>query len=237
MAYRDISEAEYREWSAIYDQAAATINGRGEALDKAAEIIEKDLFLLGATAIEDKLQEGVPDTIHTLQMAGIKVWVLTGDRQETAINIGLSCRLISESMNLVIVNEESALGTKEFISKRLSAITSQRKSGELEDLALIIGLLWRPSFWRMILIGYFTPQTVKAWHMHLRKTSQRHSSNLLSCARPSFAVSRLLISVIFASLIPFCRSCFTASKGTRRKTGEEKSKSDSLGYRRRSQRC
>lgn len=59
------------------------------------------MFLLGATAIEDKLQEGVPDTIHTLQAAGVKVWVLTGDRQETAINIGMSCRLITESMNLV----------------------------------------------------------------------------------------------------------------------------------------
>ena len=64
-------------------------------------MIEKDLFLLGATAIEDKLQDGVPDTIHTLQMAGVKFWVLTGDRQETAINIGMSCRLISESMNMV----------------------------------------------------------------------------------------------------------------------------------------
>ena len=61
------------------------------------------MFLLGATAIEDKLQDGVPDTIHTLQMAGVKVWVLTGDRQETAINIGMSCRLISESMNLVSI--------------------------------------------------------------------------------------------------------------------------------------
>jgi phospholipid-transporting ATPase len=101
IAYRDVPDAEYREWSAIYDQAAHTINGRGEALDGAAELIEKDMFLLGATAIEDKLQDGVPDTIHTLQMAGIKVWVLTGDRQETAINIGMSCRLISESMNLV----------------------------------------------------------------------------------------------------------------------------------------
>ena len=138
LASRTISEAEYKEWSVIYDTAAATINGRGEALDKAAEIIEKDMFLLGATAIEDKLQEGVPDTIHTLQMAGIKVWVLTGDRQETAIKIGLSCRLISESMNLVIVNEETAMGTKEFITKRLNAITSQRKTGELEDLALVI---------------------------------------------------------------------------------------------------
>ena len=156
IAYRDVSDAEYRQWSTIYDQAAQTINGRGDALDNAAELIEKDMFLLGATAIEDKLQDGVPDTIHTLQMAGIKVWVLTGDRQETAINIGMSCRLISESMNLVqnysfglehcdlprsqvIANEESALGTKDFLERRLIAIKNQRNTGELEDLALIIG--------------------------------------------------------------------------------------------------
>ncbi|KAF8200726.1 calcium transporting ATPase [Pholiota molesta] len=138
IAYRDIPEQEYQQWAEIYNQAAATINGRGDALDQAAELIEKDLFLLGATAIEDKLQDGVPDTIHTLQMAGIKVWVLTGDRQETAINIGMSCRLISESMNLVIVNEENAHDTHEFLTKRLSAIKNQRSTGELEDLALII---------------------------------------------------------------------------------------------------
>ncbi|KAG7098494.1 hypothetical protein E1B28_000438 [Marasmius oreades] len=138
LASRDIPEQEYRQWATIYEQAAQTINGRGEALDQAAELIEKDLFLLGATAIEDKLQEGVPDTIHTLQQAGIKVWVLTGDRQETAINIGMSCRLISESMNLVIVNEGNVHDTEEFITKRLSAIKNQRSTGELEDLALII---------------------------------------------------------------------------------------------------
>ncbi|TFY79586.1 hypothetical protein EWM64_g4423 [Hericium alpestre] len=138
IAYRDIPDPEYRQWVTIYDQAAATINGRGEALDKAAEIIEKDMFLLGATAIEDKLQEGVPDTIHTLQTAGIKVWVLTGDRQETAINIGMSCRLITESMNLVIINEETLHDTKEYLDRRLTAIKNQRSTGELEDLALII---------------------------------------------------------------------------------------------------
>jgi phospholipid-transporting ATPase len=98
---RDIPEDEYKKWAVVHSRAAATINGRQDALDKAAEIIERDLFLLGATAIEDKLQDGVPETIYTLQQAGIKVWVLTGDRQETAINIGLSCRLISESMSLV----------------------------------------------------------------------------------------------------------------------------------------
>lgn len=101
LAYRDISDEEYTTWSAMYDHAAAQLSGRAEALDKVAEAIEQNLQLLGATAIEDKLQDGVPDAIHTLQQAGIKIWVLTGDRQETAINIGLSCRLISESMNLV----------------------------------------------------------------------------------------------------------------------------------------
>lgn len=52
-----------------------------------AELIEKDLVLIGSTAIEDKLQEGVPACIETLQRAGIKIWVLTGDKVETAINI------------------------------------------------------------------------------------------------------------------------------------------------------
>ena len=51
------------------------------------------MFLLGATAIEDKLQDGVPECIHSLADAGIKIWVLTGDKQETAINIGYSCRV------------------------------------------------------------------------------------------------------------------------------------------------
>lgn len=52
-----------------------------------AELIEKDLILIGCTAIEDKLQEGVPTCIETLSRAGIKIWVLTGDKMETAINI------------------------------------------------------------------------------------------------------------------------------------------------------
>jgi phospholipid-transporting ATPase len=141
IAMREIPEQEYQPWSAIYERAAATVNGRTEEIDKASELIEKNLFLLGATAIEDKLQEGVPDTIYTLQQAGIKVWVLTGDRQETAINIGLSCRLISESMNLVIVNEESADATADFIHKRLLALrAASRDPTDSEDLALIIGL-------------------------------------------------------------------------------------------------
>ncbi len=91
-------------------------------MDKAAELIEKDLFLLGATAIEDKLQNEVPETIHTLASAGIKIWVLTGDRQETAINIGYSCKLLTEEMTLIVCNEKTHFETKEFLEKKLIAV-------------------------------------------------------------------------------------------------------------------
>ena len=96
-------------------------------------------FLLGATAIEDKLQDGVPDTIHTLQTAGIKIWVLTGDRQETAINIGMSCKLISEDMTLLIVNQDNSTATRDNLAKKLNAVRNQNATGtELESLVLII---------------------------------------------------------------------------------------------------
>ena len=140
LAMREVPEDEFQQWWQIFEKASTTVSGnRAEELDKAAELIEHDFYLLGATAIEDKLQDGVPDTIHTLQEAGIKVWVLTGDRQETAINIGMSCKLISEDMSLLIVNEENSAATRDNITKKLTAIRSQTSSGaELDTLALII---------------------------------------------------------------------------------------------------
>lgn len=57
--------------------------------------IEQNFTLIGSTAIEDKLQDEVEDTIKSLKSAGIKIWVLTGDKIETAINIGFSCGLLT----------------------------------------------------------------------------------------------------------------------------------------------
>ncbi|KAJ0417413.1 hypothetical protein BJY00DRAFT_289532 [Aspergillus carlsbadensis] len=136
LAMREIPEDEFQQWYQIFDKAATTVSGnRADELDKAAELIEKDFYLLGATAIEDRLQDGVPDTIHTLQTAGIKIWVLTGDRQETAINIGMSCKLISEDMTLLIVNEDNAPATRDNLTKKLQAVQSQP---EAEQMALVI---------------------------------------------------------------------------------------------------
>jgi P-type E1-E2 ATPase len=63
-----------------------------------AEKLETGFNLVGSTAIEDKLQDGVGDTIQAFKDAGIKVWVLTGDKVETAINIGFSCKLLDNEM-------------------------------------------------------------------------------------------------------------------------------------------
>ena len=140
LAMREIPEQEFQQWWQIFDKASTTVSGnRADEIDKAAELIERDLVLLGATAIEDKLQDGVPETIHTLQTAGIKVWVLTGDRQETAINIGMSCKLLSEDMTLLIVNESNAADTRENLSKKLGAIRGQTPGPmEMETMALVI---------------------------------------------------------------------------------------------------
>ncbi|XP_073476414.1 phospholipid-transporting ATPase IC-like [Aquarana catesbeiana] len=105
LCYKDISEEEFDIWSKRYKAASVAINNRDEALDKVYEEIENDLVLLGATAIEDKLQDGVPETIYTLAKADIKIWVLTGDKKETAENIGLACKLITDE-SVVTYGEE-----------------------------------------------------------------------------------------------------------------------------------
>ena len=102
VAERDLSEEFYQEWSRSHDLAAQAVQNREERLEEVADLIERELMLIGGTAIEDRLQDGVPDTIALLGRAGIKLWVLTGDKVETAINIGFSCNLLSSEMELIL---------------------------------------------------------------------------------------------------------------------------------------
>uniref|UniRef100_A0A8C1SY08 Phospholipid-transporting ATPase n=1 Tax=Cyprinus carpio TaxID=7962 RepID=A0A8C1SY08_CYPCA len=90
-AYVDLEEEAYQEWLKEYNRISTVLKDRAQKLEECYELIEKNLLLLGATAIEDRLQAGVPETIATLMKANIKIWVLTGDKQETAINIGVMC--------------------------------------------------------------------------------------------------------------------------------------------------
>ncbi|KAK4187296.1 hypothetical protein QBC35DRAFT_235944 [Podospora australis] len=110
IAEKELAEEEYREWRKEHDMAATALENREEKLEEVADKIERDLSLLGGTAIEDRLQDGVPDTIALLGDAGIKLWVLTGDKVETAINIGFSCNLLHNDMDLlrIQVNEDES---------------------------------------------------------------------------------------------------------------------------------
>uniref|UniRef100_A0A3Q3KLL6 Phospholipid-transporting ATPase n=1 Tax=Monopterus albus TaxID=43700 RepID=A0A3Q3KLL6_MONAL len=103
LAYKDLDEEYFSQWKERHHEASTALEDRESKLDQLYEEIEQDLLLLGATAIEDKLQDGVAHTIEQLSKADIKIWVLTGDKQETAENIGYSCNLLREEMNEVFV--------------------------------------------------------------------------------------------------------------------------------------
>uniref|UniRef100_A0AAZ3PEV9 Phospholipid-transporting ATPase n=1 Tax=Oncorhynchus tshawytscha TaxID=74940 RepID=A0AAZ3PEV9_ONCTS len=135
-AYVDLEEGVYQEWLKEYTRISTIIKDRAQKLEDCYELLEKDLLLLGATAIEDRLQAGVPETIATLMKADIKIWVLTGDKQETAINIGYSCRLVSHGMSLIIVNEDSLDATRATLTAHCTSLGDSL--GKENELALII---------------------------------------------------------------------------------------------------
>ncbi|XP_040903867.1 probable phospholipid-transporting ATPase IA isoform X3 [Toxotes jaculatrix] len=115
-AVADISESSYQQWQELHHRACTSLQNRALKLEESYELIEKNLQLLGATAIEDKLQDKVPETIETLMKADIKIWILTGDKQETAINIGHSCKLLTKNMGMLVINEDTLDGTREILS-------------------------------------------------------------------------------------------------------------------------
>jgi phospholipid-transporting ATPase len=129
---RDLNVAEYEDWHHRYEEASNLLIGRTRKLREIANSIEFNLNLLGATGIEDRLQDGVPETIESLRQAGIKVWVLTGDKQETAISIGISCKLLTSSMQQIIINGKSKDACRKLLedAKTTHGITkTKRKKG------------------------------------------------------------------------------------------------------------
>lgn len=106
-AQRRLSKEEAEAWLREWQDAQNVVNYRQEALDSCSAEVERELELIGATAVEDRLQDGVPETIRSLRFAGIKIWVLTGDRTETAINIGYSAGLLDESSELLLCGQAS----------------------------------------------------------------------------------------------------------------------------------
>ncbi|XP_068799066.1 phospholipid-transporting ATPase VD isoform X4 [Struthio camelus] len=107
IAKKVMSDAEYAEWLNLQFLAETSIDNREELLLESAIRLETKLTLLGATGIEDRLQEGVPDTIQALRKAGIKIWMLTGDKRETAVNVAYACRLLEPDDKIFTLKSQS----------------------------------------------------------------------------------------------------------------------------------
>ncbi|XP_055020412.1 phospholipid-transporting ATPase IF [Boleophthalmus pectinirostris] len=101
VACRHFSPEQYSEVDRRLNAARTALQQREEKLQEAFNFIERDLHLLGATGVEDKLQDKVQETIEALRLAGIKVWVLTGDKHETAVSVSLSCGHFHRTMNIL----------------------------------------------------------------------------------------------------------------------------------------
>ncbi|XP_054417916.1 phospholipid-transporting ATPase VA [Pteronotus mesoamericanus] len=107
IAKRVLSQEEYACWLKGHLEAESAVDNREELLFQSAIRLETDLHLLGATGIEDRLQDGVPETIAKLRQAGLQIWVLTGDKQETAVNIAYACKLLDHDEEVITLNAES----------------------------------------------------------------------------------------------------------------------------------
>ena len=107
LAYKTVSSADYAVYDKWISEANSDILRREERLAHVYELIEKDLSLVGVTAVEDKLQQDVDVTIDALAKAGIKIWVLTGDKTETAVSICESCRHFDINMSRLFLTDMS----------------------------------------------------------------------------------------------------------------------------------
>ncbi|KAG9345376.1 hypothetical protein JZ751_009923 [Albula glossodonta] len=138
LAYRDLSEQQWEDWAERHRGAERATDCREDRLAAVYEDIEQDMMLLGATAIEDKLQEGVPETIAILSLANIKIWVLTGDKQETAVNIGYSCKMLTDDMSEVfLINGHTVQSVREDLRKareRMMESARSRDGGKEEEM-------------------------------------------------------------------------------------------------------
>uniref|UniRef100_A0A8C1V280 Phospholipid-transporting ATPase n=1 Tax=Cyprinus carpio TaxID=7962 RepID=A0A8C1V280_CYPCA len=151
LAYKDLDEDEFEKWKERHHEASTSLEDREAKLDTIYEEIEKDLLLLGASAVEDKLQDGVPQTIEQLAKADIKIWVLTGDKQETAENIGYSCNMLRGSARGACVNpysvfrnarkkmspesgDEPPIEKSRLLGKKSQVVEDEKKDMQLELL-------------------------------------------------------------------------------------------------------
>jgi len=138
IAYREVEEKEYEIWNREFLDVVSDPTKKSVQLDIICDRIERDLFLIGSTAIEDKLQDNVDDSLQSLINAGISIWMLTGDKMDTAKSIAFSCKLVTHEFTLIEIPEKSRKADiNYFINNALDVIHSERDKNI--KYALVLG--------------------------------------------------------------------------------------------------
>ncbi|CAD5116940.1 DgyrCDS5779 [Dimorphilus gyrociliatus] len=124
IAKKELSKSEFERDHEILTTAHNSVANRDENVALAYDQVERDLTLVGVTAVEDELQEGVPETLTSLRTAGIKVWVLTGDKEETAVNISYFAGHFDKNMQeMRLTNRISEEDCVEFLKQNKKILT------------------------------------------------------------------------------------------------------------------
>ncbi|XP_015416471.1 PREDICTED: probable phospholipid-transporting ATPase VD isoform X2 [Myotis davidii] len=181
IAKKVMSDTEYEEWLRNHFLAETSIDNREELLLESAMRLENKLTLLGATGIEDRLQEGVPESIDALHKAGIKIWMLTGDKQETAVNIAYACKLLEPDDKLFILNTQSKDACEVLMGTILKEL--QKKSPVSPEQASLSEDLHQPSAPRDSGLRAGLIITGKTLEFALQESLQRQFLELTACCQ------------------------------------------------------
>ncbi|KAF7233366.1 hypothetical protein EG68_05038 [Paragonimus skrjabini miyazakii] len=139
MGARILSANQWREYKSELDSARGQLDNREQALNRIYSKIESRFMLTGCTGIEDMLQDGVPETITALREAGIQVWVLTGDKEETAVNISYSAGHFFQGMNEArITKQEDLLSCNQELDKQVERIGEAKRLNQDEKFGIVI---------------------------------------------------------------------------------------------------
>ena len=137
IAYKEITEEYYKQWSEKYLEVKTNVNHTEDDINKLYDEMETNFTLIGATAIEDELQDNVDKIINDMMLTGMRVWMLTGDKLDTAKNIAISCKLFKDDMKILEIKEHS---TSEELRTDLSRkLNITNFDDDNQDVGLLIG--------------------------------------------------------------------------------------------------
>lgn len=143
-AERVLDADAFKAWNERLQQAELALQAREARIYDAWQHIERDFSLLGVTGVEDRLQEQVPHTIETIRLAGIKLWVLTGDRVETALDVARLARVLTPDMRVHVVRGGAVKHHSTVLAQLLLLDDAPAECLVMESEALTLALKYYP---------------------------------------------------------------------------------------------